>query len=114
MSPHKICKLQITMYSKSVRNTDNLTLSSYVKMRHTKIEDAYKICSQCKIKKSHDNFYADWRIKDGKRSQCVDCHKSSNYRKIKCECGKEIASKVGRCRKTTQHMFVTSVLKIIY
>jgi hypothetical protein len=35
----------------------------------------FKIYSQCKIKKSHDNFYADRRIKDGKRSQCTDCQK---------------------------------------
>jgi hypothetical protein len=30
--------------------------------------------------------------------------KSSNYRKINCECGKEIASKMGRHRKTAQHV----------
>jgi hypothetical protein len=67
----------------------------------TKIEDAFKICSQFKIKKSRNHFYADPTIKDGKRPKCVDCQKkSSNYRKIKCECGKEIASKIGRHRKT--------------
>ncbi len=39
-----------------MRNTDNLTLSSYAKMHDTKIEDAYKICSQCKTKKSDEKF----------------------------------------------------------
>lgn len=33
-----------------------------------------KICTQCKIEKSLDNFYNDKRLFDGKMSACKQCH----------------------------------------
>ncbi len=34
----------------------------------------YKVCSKCKVEKTLDEFYKDLRNKDGKSSNCKECH----------------------------------------
>ncbi len=50
-----------------------------------------KICGKCKCDKPLNEYYCDNTKEDGRKSQCIECIKSDNNRKIICECGKEIS-----------------------
>jgi hypothetical protein len=43
-----------------------------------------KLCCKCKITKPFEDFYANKRMKDGRNTFCISCHKADNIvRKVK-------------------------------